>query len=134
MIIERTDVLHPLWRKKVDGTLLRLGFTPIPIWVARMWNVDAAFQQVTGRKDPNARIRCLFKGMSFACDIVPHRQGAQFRLFIDEPLKTALAKTFLMTRMRDLDAKLGPGGCRRRRPNPRSGSFSIWNTMQASVG
>jgi hypothetical protein len=109
LIIERTDVLHPLWRKKVDGTLLRLGLTPIPMWVARMWNVDAAFRGVTGRKDPGARIRCVFKGIAYACDIVPHRQGKQFRLFIDEPLRGALAETFLMTRMRDLDAKLAAG-------------------------
>lgn len=109
MIIERTDVLHPLWRKKVDGTLLRLALTPIPMWVARMWNLDAAFRQVTGRKDTDARIRCIFKGISYACDIVPHREGKQFRLFVDEPLRAALAETFLMTRMRDLDAKLASG-------------------------
>lgn len=98
-----------MWRKKVDGTLLRLGVTPIPMWVARMWSVDEAFGEVAGRRDPGAAVRCVFRGMSYACDIVPHRRGTQFRLFVDEPLRSALAETFLMTRMRDLDAKLGMG-------------------------
>lgn len=108
MINERTDVRHPMWRKKVDGTLLRLGATPIPLWVTRMWSIDQAFRDVAGRSDPRARIGCLFKGDSYTADIVPHRERTQFRLFLDDALRAALADAFLMTRMRDLDRKLAP--------------------------
>lgn len=108
MTNERTDVLHPLWRKKADGTLLRLGTTPIPLWVTRMWTVDETFRDVSGRNDPRARVDCLFKGRSYAGYIVPHRGGRQFRLFLDDDLRSALADAFLMTRMRDLDRKLAP--------------------------
>lgn len=110
MINERTDVQHPMWRKKVDGTLLRLGATPIPLWVTRMWSVEVAFRDVAGRSDPRARVDCSFRGGIYPADIVPYREGRQFRLFLDDALRAALADAFLMTQMRDLDRKLAPQG------------------------
>ena len=39
MPLERNDVEHPLWRKKVDRSLLRYSVTPIPGWVGRTWSI-----------------------------------------------------------------------------------------------
>jgi hypothetical protein len=104
--IERTDVVSPLWRKKVDGTFVRLGYTPIPLWVARMWSVGDAFAAVTGRGHPDAAITCTFEGEVFTAEIVPHREGRQHRLFLQEELRAVLARKFLMSYMRELDTKL----------------------------
>lgn len=116
--IERTDVTSPLWRKKVDGSLVRLGYTPVPLWVARMWGLASAFAHVSSRGDPDAAISCTFNGEAFDAEIVPHRGGRDHRLFLQEDLRTALAGTFLMSYMRELDTKLrevdAPGGARSR--------------------
>lgn len=106
MPIERTDVEFPLWRKKVDGTFVRLGYTPIPLWVAGMWDLTEDFGAVSGRGAPAARIECSFAGGRFSGEFIPHRRGRQFRLFLDEDLRAAVARTFLMSYMRELDTKL----------------------------
>lgn len=118
MPTERTDVTAPLWRKKVDGTLVRLGYTPVPLWVARMWDLGPAFAAVGGRDHPGAAVACTFQGETFTAEIVPHREGRHHRLFLQEELRAALARTFLMSFMRELDTKLAgttaPGAPRRR--------------------
>ncbi len=96
----------PLWRKKVDGSLVRLGFTPLPMWVAKMWGIVEVFSQVTGRSDPSATIGCLFQGIEYGAEIVPHRGGRQHRLFLQEELRVALAATFPMSYLRELDVRL----------------------------
>jgi hypothetical protein len=106
LLTERTDVSFPLWRKKVDGTFVRLGMTPVPLWVARMWELGEAFASVSGRGDADAAIACTFKGEMFTAEIVPHRGGRQHRLFLQEDLRAAIARTFLMSYMRELDTKL----------------------------
>ncbi len=106
MLNERTNVRHPLWRKKVDGTLLRLGITPVPLWVAGIWRIGEGFSEVAGRKDPTARIACVLRGDRYHADIVPHRNRAQFRLFLHAGLRDRLRDIYLMSRMRDLDAQL----------------------------
>lgn len=49
---------------------------------------------------------------------MPHRGGRQYRLFLQEELRAALARTFLMSHTRGLDTKLAgagaPGRPRRR--------------------
>jgi hypothetical protein len=38
-IKERDDVKFPMWRKKIDSTIFESG-TPIPQWVAKMWDLE----------------------------------------------------------------------------------------------
>lgn len=71
-----------------------------------MWDLREPFGEVISRSDPRAKIACAFKGGAFSAEIVSHRQGRQFRLFVDEGLRAALAETFLMSYMRALDAGL----------------------------
>ncbi len=104
--IERTDVSFPLWRKKVDGSLVRLGYTPLPIWVVRMWGITDEFANVRSRSDPAAKIRCIFNRIEYGAEVVPHRGGRQHRLFLPEALRVALAATFPMSYLRELDNRL----------------------------
>lgn len=110
MRLERTDVSAPMWRKKVDGTFVRLGYTPIPLWVARMWNLAEAFADVQGRRDPEAVATCEFEGRSYQVEIVPHRQGRQHRLFLQAELRAALAGRFVMSYLREVDRQLRLSG------------------------
>lgn len=127
MPIERTDVDFPLWRKKVDGTFVRLGYTPIPLWVARTWNLAEDFGAVSGRGDPSARIDCSFAARGFSAEFIPHRAGRQFRLFLEEDLRAALARTFLMSYMRELDTKLATVAApARNRPRDHEQGRSFW--------
>ncbi|KQM97996.1 hypothetical protein ASE78_06910 [Sphingomonas sp. Leaf25] len=83
-----------------------------------MWGVAPTFSAVKGRSDPSASITCTFQGEMFKAEIVPHREARQFRLFLQEELRAALARTFLMSYMRELDTKLAgsaSGGAARRR-------------------
>lgn len=87
-----------------------MGYTPIPLWVARMWSLEQSFGTVVGRRDPAASIRCSFDGGDFGAQIVPHRKGTQYRLFMEEALRSAIASRFLMSYMRDLDTRLSKSG------------------------
>lgn len=112
MPLERNDVRFPLWRKKVDLSLVHLGYTPIPNWVARLWSVPTLFAGVQGKRDPAAKVEISFKGVVWSGWIVPHRQGAAFRLFMDPALRDCLSQTFVMTYLRGLEDQL------RRRAGP----------------
>jgi hypothetical protein len=108
MPLERTDVTHPLWRKKVDGSLLRHSVTPIPGWVERMWSIRTVFPEPGGRRDPLSQVQLTFDGRSFegAVTAYKRRGSAAYRLFFEDALRDALAETFVMSNMRDLEARL----------------------------
>lgn len=91
-----------------------------------MWGLAEAFGSVSGRGDPAATISCIFAGELFTAEIVPHRQGRQHRLFVQEELRSALARIFLMSYMRELDTKLAAvdaPGMRRSREHEAERSF-----------
>lgn len=71
-----------------------------------MWRIGDDFSEVTGRRDPSARIDCIFRGTRYRADIVPHRHRTQFRLFLHHELRERLGDVYLMSRMRDLDIQL----------------------------
>jgi hypothetical protein len=126
-----------MWRKKVDGTFVRLGYTPIPVWVAQMWNLASAFSTVLGRGDRAATITCTFAGEGFTAEIVPHRGGRQHRLFLQEELRVSLARTFLMSYMRELDTKLAvvdAPGTRRSRDHETERAFWEFVDLEFDAG
>ncbi len=125
-----------MWRKKVDGTFVRLGYTPVPLWVSHMWGLAKAFTSVTGRGDPHAKLRCTFQGRDFIAEIVPHRQGRQFRLFLQEELRAALAATFVMSYIREVDTKLAAAanlGTPRRRDEDADRAFWEFADLELNV-
>ncbi len=117
MPLERNDVDHPLWRKKVDGSLLRHSVTPIPGWVGRMWSITSVFPNKGGRRDPSSQVTLRFRGKAFDGAVTWYRRGQKvtaYRLWFDDALRYTLADAFVMSNMRDLEARLrladGPAG------------------------
>ena len=109
MRLERSDVGHPLWRKKVDGSLLRFGGTAIPNWVVRMWRIATLFSRKAGRYHPSSRVQLEFQERTYRGDVIwyPRSNGSvSYRLWFDEELRFALAQTFVMSNMRDLEGRL----------------------------
>ena|ERR1700722_2904225 len=109
MPLERADVNHPLWRKKVDGSLLRHSVTPIPDWVGRMWSITQVFPDKGGRREPKSQTSLLFNGKTYSGAVTWYRRpsgGISYRLWFDDVLRYALAETFVMSNMRDLEARL----------------------------
>lgn len=106
MKIERSSVEHPLWRKKVDASILE-GVTPIPKWVCKMWNIPELFQTCVSQSDPNAEVKVSFQDREYIGTVtVVKRNSPLFRLFLDEALAQELKQTFLMSYMRAVEAKL----------------------------
>lgn len=109
MPLERNNVRNALWRKKVDGSLLRHSVTPIPGWVGRMWNITSVFPSKGGRRDPESQVTLQFKGRRFNGAVTWYRRGESalsYRLWFEDALRYALADAFVMSHMRDLEARL----------------------------
>jgi hypothetical protein len=107
-MLERSDVEHPLWRKKVDKGLLRDGVTPIPSWLCSIWNIDELFGEALSKKDTNSIVSIEFKGTTYSGQIAKSTAGhsQRFRLFFGIELKSALSETFLTTYMRAIEGEI----------------------------
>jgi len=104
--LERSDVKFPLWRKKVDSSLLESCETPIPQWVAEMWNVTKTFAGSFSRKTPAAEAKILFQRKQYRGWVTIKKPHSKFRLSFEDKLGYKLKRTFLMSYMRSLESKL----------------------------
>ena len=108
--IERHNVEFPLWRKKVDNTIFRSAGTTVPKWAANMWALDEIYPHPIGRKDPASEVGFEFEGYTYngwvTCTHTKNRKSKVFRIFFSEELRRILEETFLMSYMRDLEARL----------------------------
>ena len=60
MVDERSDVQFPLWRKKVDGSLLQHAMTVIPEWVKHgVFDIVEVFPG-SSKKDPSSKVTVEF--------------------------------------------------------------------------
>ena len=59
--VERSDVDHPLWRKKVDSSLFRQNGTTIPQWACKMWEIEQDFSSCVSRTEPQSKVKVEFK-------------------------------------------------------------------------
>ena len=108
MKIERTDVKFPLWRKKVDKSLLE-GVTPIPGWCCKQWNVESLFGNCISKNDKNSETKIKFKDEEYKGWVTVSREDRPtplFRLFFEENLSNNLKGTFQMSYIRALESKL----------------------------
>lgn len=110
MPFERTDVKHPLWRKKVDSSIFAYTVTTLPNWICKQWGIPAQFRRCRSRNDDKAQVLIRFNGQSYPGAVTIAAEGRSnpaFRLWFSEALLWELKKAFLMSYMRDLDAQLG---------------------------
>lgn len=107
---ERTNIKHPMWRKKIDNSILNSGNTHVPRWVCKMWNFDQAFKGVRGRKCSDGRVPVSFKGHTFEGHITftqpTSSKNKKYRLSFEDALLTRLRDTFLMSCMREIEGRL----------------------------
>ncbi len=109
MKLERTNVEFPLWRKKVDSSLLTDCQTPIPIWAYKIWNLDGRFSKCYSKKGQKSNTTIIYEGKKYCgwvVDSKQNRKNAYLRLMVDEELSVELKRKFIMTYMRDIEFRL----------------------------
>ena len=110
MKLERSDVDHPLWRKKVDPSLLRQNRTTIPQWACRMWSIESDFSKCSSRKDPSSKVKIEFDGKGYEGWITIAKRGRErspaYRLWYREVLTSELKSAFIMSFVRDIEGRL----------------------------
>ena len=107
-MLERSQVDFPMWRKKVDATLLKDGSTPIPKWLFKFWGIEDAFGNVRSKNDQEACVEITFDKNTYQGQVskVKHSSGFQYRLYFNDALVEKLRTTFLMSFMRSIEAEL----------------------------
>lgn len=108
MKLERSDVRFPMWRKKVDTSLLD-GVTPIPGWCCKMWDIEEAFSSCFSKKDPASEVCIQFEGENYSGNVTlskEERPKPFYRLFFDDKLAGELKSFYQMTFFRSLENKL----------------------------
>lgn len=119
MHLERSDVDHPLWRKKVDRSLLQLGVTPLPQWVCAMWQITECFSGVSSVGDKNSEVHVVLKNghprhesyLGHVTCLTKGRAFPLFRLFLDDAVKTWLRNEYQMSYVRAIEAVLSNKKC-----------------------
>ena len=113
--LERAKVASPVWRKKVDDTLLHFGYTPIPHWVSEMWRLGSQRQMTNSKKDPRSVVEVTFQKVVYRGHLTESsrgkgRQKPLMRLFLPDELREELRRTFMMSNMRLLEGRLAGDG------------------------
>jgi hypothetical protein len=109
MKFERSDVNHPLWRKKVDSSLFRQNGTTIPQWACKMWDIEQDYNACTSRGNPAAEISVEFKEKKYKGWVTVAREGRKtpaYRLWYQKQLTYELKDVFLMSFVRDIEDRL----------------------------
>ncbi|MCV6620121.1 MAG: GIY-YIG nuclease family protein [Cellvibrionaceae bacterium] len=105
-MLERNDVDFPLWRKKVDSSLLTRGETPIPKWLHEVWNVQEIFSGVTTKRHKRSHTTVEFKGRFYRANVTHKLKDNKFWLRIEASCVRELQLTFLASYMRKIEADL----------------------------
>ena len=106
MKIERSNIKHPLWRKKVDSSMWGHNVTTIPNWACEMWKVDSLFKGVSSKKDSKSHVKIKFNNKiwnGWVTEAKKGRKNPAYRLWFDENLTYELKQIFLMSYMRDIE-------------------------------
>lgn len=103
MKVERTKVNFPLWRKKVDSSLLKTSETPIPNWLHSVWSISSL--------DLNnySKVQIFFNKKIFLGKLRWYKRKGnhkQLRLSFDSNLGDILKQEFLMSYMRSLESDI----------------------------
>ncbi|MGD0449920.1 MAG: GIY-YIG nuclease family protein [Candidatus Bathyarchaeia archaeon] len=109
MKLERSDVNHPLWRKKVDSSLFRQNGTTIPHWACKMWDIENDFSSCISRSNPQSEVNVEFKGKQFKGWVTIAKEGRKtpaYRLWYQKQLSYELKDAFLMSFVRDIEDRL----------------------------
>ena len=109
MKLERSNIEFPIWRKKVDSSLLQHSGTTIPNWACKMWDISSIYSQSVSRKDPSSRTRIIFERMEYPGWVTIATRGRKtpaYRLWFSDEIQYMLKQVFQMTYMRDIESRL----------------------------
>lgn len=106
MKLERKNIQFPLWRKKVDKTLLVEGMSPIPSAWVNTWDLDNRFSTSVGFKSKEGQIEIIFKSKSYNGVIVRTKRGQYRFKFLDKKLIDLLKETFNSSYIRVIEGEL----------------------------
>jgi len=113
MLRERSDVEHPLWRKKVDKSVFghRMnGGTTIPRWMWAQWGLEESFTGCSSEKDPRSNVAVVFEGITYDGHVTMTAKGREntpaCRLWLSEELCRRIRMTFPMSYLRALEREL----------------------------
>ena len=115
---ERRNVSHPLWRKKVDGSMFDDKCTVIPDWVKdNIWGIRDRFPH-SGKDNPLSQATIVIhrekKNTQHKAMVTTNHRGKlppTMRLFYEEDVREWLKEQFFMTYQRnEMKKKLGWNG------------------------
>ena len=108
MKTERSNVEFPMWRKKVDDSLLNDFMTPIPNWLSNVWDLESFTSN--SKKDNSTKVDVIFEKQFFSGHVTKtvskKKSGTNRRLFFEEELGNRLKHTFLKSYVRSIERKM----------------------------
>ncbi|MEQ1675547.1 MAG: hypothetical protein ABL876_02525 [Chitinophagaceae bacterium] len=109
MKTERSNIEHPMWRKKVDTVLLERQHTPIPNWLSKLWLIKNFVGLNTSKKEVQSEVTINFQKIKYQGWITYARYQQKdplYKLFISKELAQRLKDSFVMSYMRTLEWRL----------------------------
>ena len=103
MKVERSNIEFPLWRKKVDSSLLKTSETPIPNWLHSVWSISLL------DISKQLQVDILFNKKRFSGKLRWTKNGPnskQLRFSFESGLGDLLKEEFLMSYMRSLEGDI----------------------------
>lgn len=108
MKLERSNIKFPLWRKKVDSSLLERNMTPIPSFLWGQWNVQSLFESSRSQYSKEGKVSIFFSKKEYKGSVYFNKSG-QCRLAFEKSLGDKLKEAFVMSYMRYIEEKLRKG-------------------------
>ena len=114
MTIERNNIRHTMWRKKVDNSIFSSGHIVIPKAYVKQWRLELLFQD-NGKNAETWPIEVqfgtkIYNGKVFYRPPTKARSSVQHKILIKEDLIEDLKKAFLMSHIRWLEVELRKQG------------------------
>jgi hypothetical protein len=106
--LERKNIQFPLWRKKVDKSILEGYETPIPKFLWKLWDIERLFKKCRSKNHPESLIEIYYKENKFVGQVVIKANG-QYKLIIPSELGGKLKKVYVMSYMREIESRLRSG-------------------------
>lgn len=104
MKTERSNIEFPMWRKKVDDSLLNDCVTPLPNWLSNIWDLTEFNSR--SKNDYSSEVNISFNKKNYQGHITRKDSGTLRRLHFDRELGDKLKSVFLMSYVRSIEKTL----------------------------
>lgn len=102
MKTERSNIEFPMWRKKVDDSLLNDCVTPLPNWLSNIWDLSEFNSR--SKNDEASEVSVSFNKKIYRGFITRFKDsGTLRRLHFDRELGDKLKSVFLMSYVRSIE-------------------------------